>query len=33
MAEQFLDGADVVTGLQEVGGEGVAERVAARLFS
>jgi hypothetical protein len=27
-AEKFLDGADVVTALQEVSGEGMAQRVA-----
>jgi hypothetical protein len=29
MAEEFLDGADVVAGFEQVGGEGVAEGVAA----
>ena len=29
VAEEFLDGADVVAALQEVGGEGVAEGVTA----
>ena len=28
VAEEFLDGADVVAALEEVGGEGVAEGVA-----
>ena len=32
VAEEFLDGADVLAGLQEVGGEGVAEGVAAGFF-
>ena len=31
MAEQLLDGADVVAALEEVGGEAVAEAVAAWL--
>ena len=32
VAEEFLDGADVVAVLEEVGGEGVAEGVAADAF-
>ena len=32
VAEEFLDGADVVTGFEEVGGEGVAEGVATEGF-
>ncbi len=30
VAEEFLDGSDVVAGLEQVGGEGVSERVARR---
>src|SRR6185312_6812772 len=29
VAEQFLDGSDVLTGFQQVGGEGMAQRVAS----
>ena len=32
VAEEFLNGADVVTGLQEVGGEGVTEGVSGDVF-
>ena len=32
VAEELLDGADVVPVLQKVGGEGVAERVGARAL-
>ena len=32
MAEEFLDGANVLAGLEEVGGEGVAEGVAGDSF-
>lgn len=32
MAEEFLNGADVVTGLQEAGGEGVTEGVSGDVF-
>jgi hypothetical protein len=32
VAEELLDGADVVSGFQKVGGEGVAEGVAADAF-
>ena len=32
VAEEFLDGADIVAGFEEVGGEGVAEGVAADGF-
>ena len=32
VAEEFLDGADVVALFEEVGGEGVAEGVAACVF-
>src|SRR3954471_11525386 len=32
VAEEFLDGADVVAGLEEMGGEGMAEGVATDWF-
>jgi hypothetical protein len=32
VAEELLDGADVVAGFQQVGGEGMAEGVAADAF-
>jgi hypothetical protein len=32
VAEEFLDGADIVAGFEEVGGEGVAEGVATDGF-
>ena len=32
VAEELLDGANVVTGLQEVGGEGVSEGMGGNVF-
>lgn len=32
MAEEFLDGADIVAGFEEMGGEGVAKGVATDGF-
>ena len=32
VAEEFLDGSDIVAGLEEVGGEGVAEGVGGDVF-
>jgi hypothetical protein len=32
MAEEFLDGADIVAGFEEVGGEAVTEGMAAYFF-